>query len=150
MTHVTESEILSLLRTTLKQAAERCRSLAVLPMRGQVYAKMRTDLKTIENCCRQVAYYRDGDARWLQVGLAMERAHQLAGGWLRAHAPRPLFLKLAENLDALGHSALALETKATGRTGAILPLAPRAIRTESRPVQVVTPGGIIVPAGVAA
>lgn len=157
MSHVTEAEILALLRDTVKSAAEKCGKLAILPMRGQVYAALRTDLKTIENCCRQIAYYRGGDARWLQVGLAMERAHQLAGHWLRKHFPRPLFEKLAENLTALGASARVLEMHATGRIGAILPKTVHVDRTEGRPMQVrlpsgerVTKGGIIIPADVAA
>lgn len=155
MSHVTEAEILSLMKTTIVAATEKCGKLAVLPMRGQVYASLRTDLKTIENCCRQVAYYRGGDARWLNVGMAMEKAHQLAGHWLRRHYPRPLFEKLADNLRALGVACADLETKATGRVGMILPKPGRTERTEGRPMQVmlperVTSGGIIVPEGVGA
>lgn len=158
--HVTEREILSRLKEVFKRAAEHCDKLAVLPARGPTYRKLREDLQIAENCCRQVAYYRD-DARWLQVGLYMEEAHKRAGGWLRdksmprtpnSNLAHPLFLKLAENLRAGAKSAERLETLATGRVGQILPKPMRAPdRTQGRLVQVrKSPGGIIIPDGVAA
>ena len=156
--HVTEREILSLLKQVFKRAAEHCDNLAVMPARGPTYRKLREDLQIAENCCRQVAYYRD-DARWLQIGLYMEEAHKRAGGWLRdksmprtanANLAHPLFVKLAENLRAGARSAERLETLATGRVGAILPKPLRGPeRTQGRMVQVpqTTPGGIIIPDG---
>jgi hypothetical protein len=154
--HVTETEILSLLKAVFKRAAEHCDKLAVLPARGPTYRKLRENLQIAENCCRQVAWYRE-DTRWLQVGLYMEQAHKRAGNWLRdksmprtatSNLAHPLFLKLAENLRAGAASVERLETRPTGKVGMILPKPlPGPSRTEGRPMQVITPGGIILPHG---
>lgn len=148
MTHVTERETLVHLQDQIKLAVERCGNLGVMAARGPTYSLFRAEIKAIENCCRQVAYYRE-DARWLQIGLQMEHVHQVMGRWLRQHERRvALFNKLADNLRALAKTAHDLEVKATGRLGMILPVPQRVDRTEGRPVQVVTPGGIIIPDGV--
>jgi len=155
--HVTEKEILSLLKQTFRRAAEHCDKLAILPARGPTYRRLRDDLETCENCCRQVAYYRS-DARWLRIGFMMEEAHKRAGGWLRDRSmPRtensnlahPLFVKLAENLRFGAQRAEELETAATGVIGPILPkpLSPPT-RTNDRMVQV--PSGLILPESYAA
>lgn len=158
--HVTEREILSLLKATFRRAAEHCDKLAVLPARGPTYRRLCEDLQIAENCSRQVGWYRQ-DTRWFQIGLYMEEAHKRAGGWLRdksmprtvnSNLAHPLFMKLAENLRAGAASAERLETAATGRVGMILPEVRRGPdRTQGRPVQVrTTPGGLILPPGVTA
>ena len=81
---------------------------------------MRKELKLIEGACRQIAFWRE-DSRWLPIGLLMEECHKRSGNWLRAFAPRDLFLKLAENLCSLYVACHNLETQATGKSGAILP-----------------------------
>lgn len=150
----TEREVLSLMRGTLTRAAERLDLLLAKPKMGATFRQFRADLKTIETCCRQVAFFRD-DARWLQIGLQIEMTHQKAGHWVRTHQ-RLLLHKLADNLRGIGYAAQGLETAATGRTGMILPVPGRTDRTNGRPMQVVLPGerqtagGIIVPEGVAA
>ena len=150
--NVSEREIFSLLKETFRRAAEYCDKLAVVPSRGPVYVALREDLKTAENCCRQIAYYRQ-HANWFTVGLFMADVHKRAGGWLRDRSmPRaansnlahPLFLKLAEKLRFGAEQAQRLETAATGKVGMILPEVQRApTRTQSRMVQV--PSGLIVP-----
>lgn len=155
--HVTEREILTLLKAVFRRAAEHCDKLAVVPARGPEYRKLREDLQIAENCCRQVGWYRQ-DTRWFQIGLAMEEAHKRAGGWLRDRSmPRtwnsnrshPLFLKLAENLRFGATQCERLETVATGKVGMILPTPRRGPdRTQGRMVQV--PSGLIVPAEYAA
>ncbi len=157
--HVTETEILSLMQDTFKRAAEHCDKLAVLPARGPTYLKLREDLQIAENCCRQIAQYRAYYA-WLHVGHSMAWAHKRAGAWLRdksmprtvnSNLAHPLFVKLAEQLRFAAQQAKRLETQATGRVGAILPTPlPGPSRTEGRPVQVITPGGIILPHGMVA
>lgn len=158
--HVTEAEILSHLKQAFRRSAEHCDALAVLPARGPTYAKLREDLQICENCCRQVAWYRQ-DARWFHIGLMMEEAHRRAGGWLRdrlmprtanSNLAHPLFVRLAENLRHGAKRVEELETRPTGRIGMILPKLRRTVRTEGRSVQVpnMTPGGIILPPGVAA
>ena len=155
---VTEPEILSCLKENFRLAAQHCDDLAVLPARGPTYDLLRAELKACENCCRQVAWYRE-DTRWLRLGMMMEEAHKRAGNWLRTdprtttdNAAHPMFTRLAENLRAGMKRVTDLETQATGRLGMILPdAAPRAIRTQGRAMQVrKSPGGIIIPEGVAA
>lgn len=144
---LTEAEILDRLRSTLRQAIEHCEMLANLPARGPTYNAFRHELLDIEGCCRQMCYWR-GDTRWLPIGLMMEEAHKRAGHWLRKHFPRPLFLKLAENLKALLIQCENTATKATGVIGPILPEVQPAPLKQGRTVQVKTPGGIIIPEGV--
>ena len=150
--HVTEHEILSLLRETFLRSAEHCDKLAVLPQRGPTYIKLQKDLQTCENCCRQVAWYRE-DAHWLRIGLMMAEAHKRAGGWLRdrgmprtavSNLAHPLFVRLAENLRFGAAKALELQTAKTGKVGMRLPKPlPGPPRTSGRMVQV--PSGLIVP-----
>lgn len=161
--HVTEAEILSLLRETFRRAAEHCDKLAVVPARGPVYQQLRKDLQTAENCCRQIAQYR-AHHKWLDVGLFLAETHTRAGGWLRdrtmprtsnSNLAHPLFLKLAEKLRFGAEQAERLATLATGRIGPVLPTPlPAPSRTEGRIVQVKAPpmtrGGIILPPGMAA
>lgn len=166
MSDLTEIEILDCMRQNLCMAAEDCTKLATSPYRGFIYDRFRQELKMVEGCCRQIAYWRDGDARWLPVGLQMAEAHQRAGNWLRTgrrdqtttQAARkeshPLFQKLAENLLALLKIADGLATKRTGVIGSILPAPLPGPHRSHRPVQVkglsVSKGGIILPAGFAA
>jgi hypothetical protein len=152
MPHVTEAEILSLLKETFRRAAEHCDKLAILPARGPTYRRLRDDLATAENCCRQMGWFRQ-DSRWFPIGQMMEEAHKRAGGWLRdktmprtanSNLAHPLFLKLAENLRGGIAMAERVETMATGRVGMILPKPRRGPdRTQGRMVQV--PSGLIVP-----
>lgn len=151
--NVSEREIFSRLKGASRRAAEHCDKLAVLPARGPTYQNLREDLQICENCCRQIAYYRNSDARWLHIGLLMAEAHKRAGGWLRdktmprtenSNLAHPLFRKLAEKLRQVVAKIDEMDTKATGRVGMILPkpLAGPA-RTQGRMVQV--PSGLIVP-----
>lgn len=151
---VTEQEIINRMGDCFRVAAECCDDLAVLPARGPTYDRLRKELALIEGCCRQLAYYRNNDARWLSAGLAIEEAHKRAGGWLREH-PRtatanpahPLFVLLAAKLRDMHKRADALRDNATGRVGAILPALAK-VTPENRMVQV--PSGLFVPAEFAA
>lgn len=155
--NVTESEILSLLHQTFRIAAEHCDALAVLPARGPTYRALCRELQTAENCCRQVAYYRQ-DTRWLTFGMYMEGAHKRAGNWLRDRSmPRthnsnlahPLFVKLAENLRYGLERVEELQNKKTGIVGMILPaVKPAPTRTSGRLIQVRrSHGSLILPPG---
>jgi hypothetical protein len=135
VTLLTEREIIDCLRANFRKAAEDCEKLARLPAQGPTYKRFREELKLIEGAARQLGYWR-GDARWFQIGLQMEEAHQRAGRWIREKWPRPLFIRLAENLRAGERAAHDLATKATGRTGLILPK-PKSFHRETRPVQVI-------------
>ena len=153
MSALTEVEIIDCLKTNFRLAAGHCEDLARLPARGPTYTAFRKELKLIEGAARQLAYWRE-DARWLQVGLTIEEAHKRAGHWLRRHYPRPLFLKLAENLRAGLDAAERLQHGATGRAGVILPRPVPSNHTSERSVQVLMPspapmtrGGLLLPPG---
>jgi hypothetical protein len=120
MGELTEREIFGCMAENFSKAAECCVKLAEEPKMGPTYRQLRTSLKLIEGCCRQAAYWRE-DGRWLPMGLVMEEAHKRAGYWLRYHHPRPLFLKLAENLRGAHKAAEMLKNMKTGTTGLILP-----------------------------
>lgn len=162
MSGLTESLIFGRMIESLRLAEQASRELAVHPGAGSIYDTFRNNLRLVEGCCRQIAYFRDGDGRWLPIGLLMAKAHKMAGDWLRGVqlpngrrrplAPgerHPAFLKLAENLEAYRKIVDDLRHKATGRIGRILP-EPMAGPARQRSVQVRTPGGIILPTGLAA
>lgn len=152
MSALQEIEIFSCLSENFSLAAERCEQLAWHPRRGFVYNDMRNSLRLVEGACRQAALYRD-DTRWLQYGMAMGWAHKKAGAWMRSSATKdarkvvhPLFAKLADTLRMLAHEAERLKTAATGRMGIILPDELPGPHRDTRPVQVMRPSGLIVPA----
>lgn len=154
--HVTtEVEIFDKLGEELRRTAEECRQLAWNPRRGFIYDRFRTGLKEIEGCCRQLYYWRDYDGRWLKIAWFAGEVHKTAGNWLR-NSPtvelrkeaHPKFGKLSEALDATLKDVEQIKTAATGRMGPILPIVLPGPHRQNRPVQVKTPGGIILPAGV--
>lgn len=152
---LTEVEIFSCLEENFRLAAQYCDDLAKLPKKGPTYKNLREALKLLEGAARQAAYWRQ-DARWLQIGLMMGEAHKRAGHWLRKHYPSPLFKKLAQNLRMGQRAADRLRTARTGCIGTILPKTGNDPNYQKSkfpvllpPVQKanVTPGGIILPAG---
>ena len=159
MAQLTEVEIFDCLKTNLRLAAQSCDELAVSPRKGPSYKKLRDELRLVEGACRQAAFWRGGDARWLRIGLMMAEAHKRAGDWLRGVkqpdgsrmkvAPgqmHPLFLKLAANLRAAYVKAEELRTKKTNRIGPILPVAGPPPHRDTRPSGYNrSPGGILLP-----
>jgi hypothetical protein len=121
--------------------------------------KLREELRLVEGACRQAAFWRGGDARWLKIGLFMAEAHKRAGGWLRgekqpdgttmkiaAAHQHPLFKKLAENLRAAYVKAEEFRTKKTNRIGPILPVAGVPPHRDTRPSGYNrSAGGILMP-----
>lgn len=150
---LTETELLEQIKQNLRLCAEDCDNLGNAPRYGQIFIHMCKRLKEIEVACNQVAVHRNGDARWLPMGMMMEEVHQRALKWLRAGQPLAarqsrahLFRMLAEKLREAHHGCIALETRKTGRAdGMILPK-PLPLHREHRPVQVrKSAGGIILP-----
>ena len=139
----TEPEIFSLMRAHLRSAISHCRGLAMLPLQGPTFIRLRAEMKEIEELCRQAGYYRD-DARWFRIGLVWEQIHQQSRLWIHHHHPRANFIWLAERCEALDKAVDDLQTKATGRLGMILPKPVKEVRTEGRPVQVLG-SGLVVP-----
>lgn len=147
---LTEVEILDQMRTQCRKAIEDAENLAKLPAQGPTYVRLREELKLIEGCCRQAAYWRE-DARWLPIGLKMEEAHQRARVWVTRHYARKMFLMLANNLRALERKIDNLQHHATGRRGTILPDVQAAPHRDTRPVGwTATPSGLVIPSDAAA
>jgi hypothetical protein len=154
-----EVEVLDCLKSNLRLAAQSCDQLAVSPSKGPIYQGLRDQLRLVEGACRQIAYCRGGDARWLRIGLYMAECHKRAGEWLRGVkqpsgvrmkvAPghmHPLFLKLAQNLRAAYDKAEELRTKRTNRVGPILPVPGVAPHRDTRPAGWSrSPSGLVVP-----
>jgi hypothetical protein len=143
---LTEREIFACLRENLRGAADDCDQIAKQPLSGVHFDRMRRRLKLCEGACRQAAFWRE-DSRWLPIGIKMEEAHQRARTWL--HRPtvksKKLFTKLGDNLRQLARAVDRMETARTGRMGMILPEVQAPPLRQGRPVQVITPGGLILP-----
>lgn len=165
-----ENEVFDFLVDHFRKAADLCEALAVKRAKGGIYNDLRKTLEKIEDMCRVVHYMRQ-DARWLKIGIIMERAHQQAGDWLRGipqkpnpdGSPRPalmipdgerhpLFMKLAEYLREQEREAIRLKNERTGRVGMILPRMLTPPSVGHRPVTVKLPeiagkskGGILLP-----
>lgn len=158
---LSEVELLDQIKQNLRMCAEDCGNLANAPRYGQIYVRMRQRLKEIEVACNQVAVHRNGDARWLPMGMMMEEIHQRTGHWLRAgqalaarQSRAHLFRKLAEKLREAHAGCIALETRRTGRADGLILPKPLPFHREHRPVQVLSPvrksaGGVILPDGYA-
>lgn len=151
-TVTTEAEIFGRLAENLRVAAEDCAVLAWHPKRGHVYSRFVQSLKLVEGCCRQIYYWRDYDARWLVLKRLCAFAHTRAGNWLRNSPTKamrdkaqPEFKHLAEALKNMHADVERLRTMATGKMGPILPETLPGPHRETRPLQVMTPGGIILP-----
>ena len=153
MSDRSEVEVFSLLEDNFKSCAEKAEKLAWDPYRGFVYLQFVKQLREIEGCCIQACDHRE-DSRWLIIGNMMAEVHRRAGTWLRTSPTKETrdladirFKKLADNLRKFALFAEELKTKATGRIGMILPEPLPGPHRDARPVQVISPGGIIIPDG---
>jgi hypothetical protein len=152
---LTEAEIFGCMHENLILAAQHAVDLAKLPAQGPTYRTFRDEMLLVEGCCRQASAWRE-DTRWLQVGLIIADSLQRTGSWLRGYRvegregksfySRDLYLMLADNLRGIARVIEGLQHDATGKIGMILPEPAQVIRTESRPVQVITPDGITLAA----
>jgi hypothetical protein len=141
---LTEPEVLDRLRTSLAEAIQASKDLAVRSRYGLPYQRLRDHLALIEGCCRQMAAFR-GDGTWLPFGIYMAECHKRAGGWLRGYTSagihitytpgqiNQVFVTLAAQLTAIKD---AVETKSdakTGQLGPVLPATPTEERRVGRP-----------------
>jgi hypothetical protein len=163
---LTEREIFDCMADNFKSAAANCDKLAISAKKGMIYDALRRELKLIEGCCRQAAYWRGGDSRWLKLGLKMEECHKRAGDWLRGikmpdgsrrmlrpGEHHPNFIKLAEVLRAGHKQSIDLRDKATGKVGPILPVVSKHYvpQRDTTPVGYTrSMGGVIIPDSVGA
>lgn len=159
---LTEIEIFDCMTSNLKLAADLSDQLAKCPARGDQYNRFRKALRLVEGTFKQAAVWRE-DSRWLPWSMTIEKAHQLAGGWLRgipqegggyiviAESQRhPCFEMLANNLRAMLKQVDALRHKKTGRRGTILPTPLRAPHRDTVPVGWRnTESGLILPSAAA-
>lgn len=124
-----------------------------------VYNRLRAALKECEGCCRQAYYWRNYDARWLQMKLQIAWLRNRCGDWLRDSPSiqkrkemHPRFKQLSELLRKIHYDAEHIRTAATGMPGPVLPAVLEGPHRDTRPVQVMvpsgwceTPGGIVLP-----
>lgn len=128
---ITETEILSKYRQSLKEARDQCVELgrhadpAIIAPRGWRYTKLKKAVTELEGCCRQMSHWR-ADARWVRLGIQFGKMLQLiqrmfvGQRWLE-------FRRLIEVLDLHMRHCEELATGKTGRVerqGAILPSRP--------------------------
>ncbi len=145
MGDLTEREIFDRMKSSLRESADICLRLA-RGERGPLYRQLRAHLGLIEGTLRQAAWWRE-DARWLYVVPIVAKAHQEAGRWLREKGPTTgqKFAKLAGIMRSCQKAAEDLQLKRTERVGMILPRPLPGPHRDTRPVQVKTPGGLIIP-----
>ncbi|MGE5148491.1 MAG: hypothetical protein ACM3II_00100 [Rhodospirillaceae bacterium] len=150
---LTEVEIFDCLAENLRLAVEDCGKLAWHPRRGLVYAQFCRALGMVEGACQQAYYWRDYDARWLLLAQQVAEAQKRAGNWLRDYPSKdgrkvahPMFERLGEVLSQALVLCDRVRTRATHHIGPIIPAPLPGPHRETRPVQVITPGGIILPA----
>ena len=143
----TETEILDCFKSNCRLAAQDCDELAQ-GLRGPIYPRLHERLKLCEGACRQMAHWRE-DGRWIPLGIYFASVQKRVGDWLRAREPSERFRVLAAVLRQGYAFAAELETAATGRLGAILPVVRAESVTAGRPVQVggAPGGGLILPSG---
>ena len=156
---LTEPEIFDCMRTNLRTAIDCCDKLAARPTGNINYDGLRKALRLIEGCCKQACVWRE-DTRWLNIGKLMAAVHEHAGEWLRGIKQEdgtrvaiakgelhPAFLMLKENLKGLMKLCDETRTKATGRSGMILPAVLPAPHRDTRPTGwAPTSSGLLIPA----
>ena len=132
---LTESEIFDRMSESFRLAVEAAEKLAVIPKKGRTYIVLVEHLKLLEGCCRQIGFYRGGDARWLILAKKMGDFHKMSGDWLRGTpnpiggpnlatpkaAFHPMFTFLSLYLMKGEALAWACKEEKTGRIGPILP-----------------------------
>lgn len=144
MSHLTENEVLDRMRTSLGEAIQASRDLAIRSRYGAPYQRLRDHLSLIEGCCRQMAAFR-GDATWLPLGIMMAECHKRAGGWIRGYSHQgvhivmapgqtnEVFLSLASKLSLMLGVVNAHAAAKTGTLGPVLPAKPLEERRVGRP-----------------
>jgi hypothetical protein len=153
MAELTEADIFGCMSHNLRLAAEHCDNLAKYPLKGRNYNLLRQELKLVEGCCRQAAWWRE-DTRWLPIGLKMAEMHKMVGTWLRGtkvmtktagglmvaiqRSPNELYTKAAAALRMLNRVADELRDKAPPKSGLILPDVMEGPHRQNKPVQVIS------------
>lgn len=138
MSDLSEREILSCLKENYAEAASRCDRLAK-GERGDLYPKLRENLRLVEGAARQMSAWRE-DSRWLKLGLDVMECQKRCGKWLVEKAPGKKFTMLANVLRKGAFMAHALETRKTEVRGPILPIIAPAPNEQRH-------GSIILPPG---
>src|ERR1700691_2419987 len=65
--NLTENEILLRMKENLRKASELCDVMAISPERWSTFAQFKKSMDVVEDCCRQMNYWRQ-DTRWLPMG----------------------------------------------------------------------------------
>lgn len=138
MSDLSENEILACLKENYAEAASLCDRLAK-GERGDLYPRLRENLRLIEGAARQMSAWRE-DSRWLKLGLDAIGCQKRVQRWLVEKAPGPKFAMLADVLRKGAFGAHGLETGKTGVKGPIVPVfAPKP--NEQRHGSIILPPG---------
>lgn len=143
MSDLSEQEVIDRMITSLREAMDASRELAIKSVRGPNYKRLREHLGLIEGCCKQLAAFR-GDSRYLNLSLVMEQCHKRAGDWLRGYredgvriiyAPgemNKMFVMLYVNLEGI---LRGVSEMLHAKTGTAEPIVPKIVETrrEGRP-----------------
>ncbi len=132
MSDLSEVEVIDRMISSLREAMDASRALAIESRKGANYNRLREHLGLIEGCCKQLAVFRD-DARYLNIGLVIEECHKRAGSWLRGYkvdgvrimtAPgemNQMFVRLYVNLEGILKGVDDMLRAKTGTRGPIIP-----------------------------
>lgn len=144
MSDLTEQEVIDRMITSLREAMDASKALAIKSVRGPDYKKLREHLSLIEGCCRQLAAFRE-DTNYLNLGLRMEECHKAAGGWLRGYRKKgvkimiapgqmnEMFIRLYVNLEGILKGVSDMLNAKTGARGPIIVGLPQEMRRLGRP-----------------
>ncbi len=153
---LSSADIFGLMTERLREAEGICTEMSktARPAANRRYLRLIEVCKEIEGCCRQACHFRENH-EWAQLAEDVHTLQIKMGGWIRAkhrgEAQKRLFAAAATAMSRIRWSAMRKRDARHGRVGMILPEI-GVDRMRQRAVQVprVTPGGIIIPAGVAA
>ena len=128
--------------------------MAKSPVRGKNYRRLIVITKLIEGACRQAGHFRENH-EWFLLGRDVHNLQIKYGNWIRekhrGEEAKKLFTLAATTMKRLQRLAQMKKDAKHGRVGMILPVAgPGPMRQRAVQVPRMTPGGIILPAGVTA
>lgn len=152
MSALTETEIFDKMVDGFAEAAALCEKMAASPFKGASYRRLIVVCTEVEGACRQAGHWRE-NYHWFSLGLEVHELQDRMGNWLRALYPKArakqLFAMAAVAMRRLEKLALLKKAQKHNQRGAILPIAPAdPLRQRAMQVPRMTPGGIVVPAGV--
>ena len=125
---LSETDIIDRHKQALGEAHRACQRLGrnadpdYMAPRGHDYSNLRRALQALEGSCRQMAHFR-ADARWIKLGVVYAKAMRTAQA--KFVGQRWAYFNELTKLFELGQRSMEdLQSRKTGRLGAILPSQP--------------------------